>query len=175
VPMLKENELIGIITIYRQEVRPFSDKQIELMQNFASQAVIAIENTRLLNDLRESLEQQTATANVLQVISSSPGDLQPVFQAMLENAVRICDAKFGNIYRWDGKPCTSLRRIIHRLPTPRHAGGRHSVPIRKTRWVAWCGRKRQLTSLTLRQTPATLNDAFPQSLMPSNSGVCERS
>ena len=101
VPMLKENELIGALTIYRQEVRPFTDKQIELIRNFAAQAVIAIENTRLLNELRESLEQQTATSQVLSVISSSPGELEPVFQAMLENAVRICDAKFGVMHRFD--------------------------------------------------------------------------
>src|SRR5262249_44216528 len=103
VPMLKENELIGIVAIYRQEVRPFTDKQIELVKNFAAQAVIAIENTRLLNELRESLDRQTATAEVLKVISSSPGELTPVFNAMLANATRICEAKFGTLFRFDGK------------------------------------------------------------------------
>jgi GAF domain-containing protein len=103
VPMLKEKKLIGAIGIYRQEVRPFSNKQIDLVNNFASQAVIAIENTRLLNELRESLQQQTATADVLRVISSSPGELEPVFQAMLENATRICGAKFGVLLRFDGE------------------------------------------------------------------------
>jgi GAF domain-containing protein len=110
VPILKEGEAIGVITIFRTEVREFTDKQIALVTNFAAQAVIAIENARLLNelhqrtgDLTESLEQQTATSEVLSVISSSPGDLEPVFAVMLENAVRICDAKFGNIHRWDGE------------------------------------------------------------------------
>ena len=110
VPMLKENEVVGVIAIYRQEVLTFADKQIELVKNFAAQAVIAIENTRLLNELRqrtddlsESLEQQTATSEVLSVISSSPGELEPVFQTMLANAVRICNAKFGNLFRYENE------------------------------------------------------------------------
>ena len=145
-PMLKEKELVGIVSIYRQEVRPFTDKQIDLVKNFAAQAVIAIENARLLNELRqrttdltertadltESLEQQTATSEVLQVISSSPGDLEPVFATMLEKAVRICDANFGNIYRWDGEPLTSWRLTIHRLPSPRRADVHRSALFLKT-------------------------------------------
>jgi len=95
VPMLKGDEFVGVIAIYRKEVRPFTDKQIELVQNFANQTVIAIEKARLLEELRQSLQQQTATSEVLRVISSSPGELEPVFEIMLQKAVRLCDAKFG--------------------------------------------------------------------------------
>jgi GAF domain-containing protein len=109
VPMVKENESIGSFSLYRQEVRPFTDKQIALVTSFASQAVIAIENARLLNELRqrttdltESLDQQTATSEVLSVLSRSPGELQPVFETILQNAVRICGAKFGNLWLREG-------------------------------------------------------------------------
>ena len=116
--MLKEEELIGAITIYRQEVRPFTDKQIALVANFAAQAVIAIENTRLLSELRQSLEQQTATAEVLSVISSSPGELKPVFKAMLENATRICQAQFGMLNLYDG---STFRNVALQNPPPQFA------------------------------------------------------
>jgi GAF domain-containing protein len=112
--MLRENEVVGGIAIYRQEVRPFTDKQIELMKNFAAQAVIAIENTRLLSELRESLQQQTATAEVLKTISSSTGQLEPVFNAMLENAVQICGAKFGSLVLFEGN--AYRRAALHNAP-----------------------------------------------------------
>ena len=123
VPMLKENELLGIIAIYRQEVRPFTDKQIALVQNFASQAVIATENARLFEaekqrtrELAESLEQQTATSDVLRIVSSSPGELQPLFESMLANATRICQAKFGTLYL---READGFRGVAtHNAPTP---------------------------------------------------------
>src|SRR5262249_40944373 len=99
IPLRKEDTLLGYITVYREEVRPFTDRDIALLENFAAQAVVAIENTRLLNELRESLEQQTATSEVLRVISSSPGELELVFDSI---AARICEAKFGFMNRYDG-------------------------------------------------------------------------
>ena len=121
LPMLKEEHLIGAIGVFHQAVCPFSSKQIELVESFAHQAVIAIENTRLLNELRqrtddlsESLEQQTATSEVLRVISSSPGALDPVFRAMLQNSIKICEAKFGQMFLRE----QSTVRIVAHLGIP---------------------------------------------------------
>jgi len=126
VPMLKDDDLVGAIAIYRQEVRPFTDKQIELVTNFAAQAVIAIENTRLLHELRESLQQQTATANVLQVISSSPGELEPVFETILANATRLCEAKFGTLQLREND---AFRVAAMHNPPPVYAEARRRNPL----------------------------------------------
>ena len=174
VPMLKDDELIGSFSVYRQQVRAFTDKQIAPVQNFASQAVIAIENARLLNELRqrttdltEALEQQTATSEVLQVISGSAGDVEPVFATMLEKAVRICDASFGNIYRWDGR---ALHLVATHDTPPAFAEARsrltlHRVQIRLL--VACWQRKLWCTSPTLLQLKPT-NKEFRRPLLPSN-------
>ena len=143
VPLLREGVPIGVLVVTRSTVRPFTEKQIELIATFADQAVIAIENVRLFEaeqqrtqELTESLEQQTATSDVLQVISSSPGDLNPVFQTILANATRICEANFANIYRWDGSGLSLVatqntplayveaRRRLPMRPDPKTPGGR---------------------------------------------------
>ena len=150
VPMLKDNELIGMIVIYRQEVRPFTDKQVALLTNFASQAVIAIENARLLSELRqrtedlsESLQQQTAASEVLQVISRSAFDLQPVFEAVAESSLRLCGADRAFIFRFDGE----LLRMVaaynappefkewvanHPIRPGRHSGSARAALERRT-------------------------------------------
>src|SRR5262249_27237641 len=134
VPMLKENELVGAITFARQEVRLFADKQIELVKSFAAQAVIAIENARLLNELRqrtddlsEALEQQTATSEVLGVISGSPGELKPIFDSILAIATRLCEANFGNVYLRHGE--SFLLVAAHNTP-PAFVEARQRAPHR---------------------------------------------
>ena len=151
VPILKGDDLLGVVIVYHQEVRPFTDNQIELVETFADQAAIAIENVRLLDELRqrtadltEFLGQQTATSEVLQVISSSPGDLRPVFETMLANATRLCDAKFGTLNLYDGDafrivavynvPSAFTETRLHELIHPHPRGG-HAELLKTKRVV----------------------------------------
>ena len=160
VPMLKDDDLVGAIVIYRKEVRRFDDREIALIKDFAAQAVIAIENARLLNELRqrtadltEALDQQTATSEVLQVISCSPGDLELVFASMLQNAVRICDAKFGNIYRWDDDQLHLI--AMHNTP-PAFAEARRRSPHRRV------DLNRAATRMLETKAPVQVTDAAAQ-------------
>ena len=130
--LLRQGETIGVFTLAQSEAKPFNTAQIEFVENFAAQAVVAIENTRLLNELRQSLEQQTATADVLQVISSTPGDLKPCSGEVPRNAARICEAKAGNIYRWEDNGL----RLVESHNTP---------PAFTNSWVQRrCGRQRTI-------------------------------
>ena len=166
VPMVRDDEAIGVITIYRPEVHLFDDKQIELVRNFAKQAVIAIENARLLRELRqrtddltESLQQQTATSEVLQIISSSPGDLTPIFDKMLENATRVCGAEFGSMVLIEGD---SLRQAAFYNAPPELAAVRTNAvrPLHPLSGIAAAVRdKRVVQTEDIRNSPAYLAGA----------------
>ena len=175
-PMLKANELLGVILIYRHEVLPFTNSQIALIETFAAQAVIAIENTRLLNELRqrtddlsEALQQQTATSQVLQVISTSPGDLEPVFEAMLENATRVCDAKFATLYLRDADAFLAVATHARHLRISRRASPGCRFGLRRIRrWgVLQLPRKSPISSMSARCN--LTGTAIHLSLLLSNS------
>jgi two-component system, NtrC family, sensor kinase len=147
VPMIKNDALMGAIVIFRQEVRPFTDKQIELVQNFAAHAAIAIENTRLLNELRESLQQQTATADVLKVMSRSAFDAQPVFETIIKNAAQLCQSVLSAIYRSDGE---LVHLVAHDQFSPESVAAvraAYPVPITSSNVVAVAIRERRVVHI----------------------------
>ena len=182
MPMLKEDELVGGHCNLPPRSSSIHREADRTSEELCQQVVIAIENARLLNELRqrtddltyhtdltEALEQQTATSEVLQVISSSSGDLQPVFATMLGNAARICDAKFGNIFRWDGTPCTSSRHTIHRLPSPNIVGVGRFLSSQTFPSVVWWRQKWRFIAPIQPHYQPTLNNAIQTSLQPLNS------
>src|SRR5207344_1162955 len=147
-PLLREGIAIGAIHIRRRELRPFSDKQIKLLETFAAQAVIAIENVRLFQELKESLEQQTATSEILGVIASSPNDLQPVFQTILDNAVRLCEAQNGAVFRFDGEV---FRAVVWNNISPALSSFVQNTPIPP-------GRESALRRVGLEKRPIHIPD-----------------
>jgi adenylate cyclase len=175
LPLLRDGIPIGVLVLMRSAPQSFTAKQIEVLTTFADQAVIAIENTRLFEaeqhrtrELTESLDQQTATSEVLQVISSSPGDLEPVFSTMLENAVRICDAKFGNIYRWDGD---ALHLIATHNTPPAFAEARRRLPHRADPQTA-AGRM-IATKTAIHVADAAAEEAYIEQRIPTYVEVVE--